>query len=215
MLTRSRTLTSGLLTLNSTCYRQQVNEAEFPILGTEPIVVEFTNTLYGADRHDFLSTAASINHWFAQMSPSLASAEVFCRTAAESDRVRRLRDHVHKLFDAATTGAVPASEAVAVVNDFAAAAPPALTLAWSSDGTRRADWVGTAAGISAVLAKMATTAVELLTTPAMGEITRCSGPGCTLLFVRTHARRRFCHPSCGHRDRQARYYRRHHRGVGP
>jgi hypothetical protein len=34
-----------------------------------------------------------------------------------------------------------------------------------------------------------------------------------MLFVCTHARRRFCHASCGHRDRQARYYRRRHPGA--
>ncbi|MEU4625198.1 CGNR zinc finger domain-containing protein [Actinoplanes sp. NPDC023801] len=37
---------------------------------------------------------------------------------------------------------------------------------------------------------------------------RCEGPGCCVFFVQHHPRRRYCHVSCAHRDRQARSHRR-------
>ncbi|MFF5229693.1 CGNR zinc finger domain-containing protein [Dactylosporangium sp. NPDC000521] len=43
---------------------------------------------------------------------------------------------------------------------------------------------------------------------AAGRSGRCESPACCLFFVQHHPRRRYCHESCAHRDRQARYYRR-------
>ena len=172
---------------------------EFPILGTEPTTVEFANTRYGEGFGtapvDYLRTARLVDQWFA------AVGRPGRHTAEDAARVRELRDHVHVLFAAAATGAVPSSEVIDGVNAFAAAAPPALVLSW---GPRRAVRVDAGTEVTAVLAGLATDAIDLLTT---GTLAKCAG--CTLFFVRTHARRRWCHPTCGHRDRQARYYRRH------
>ncbi|MET0136577.1 MAG: ABATE domain-containing protein [Kibdelosporangium sp.] len=180
---------------------------EFPILGTEPIAVELANTLYGAERLDFLRTTHLVDQWFGQAVPRPRPVR---HSADQAARVRELRDHVHVLLDAAVAGQVPDLAVVSAVNRFAAASPPALTLGWAPDGTRRAGWADTATGFDATLAGLATGAIEVLaaTTPA-----RCSGPGCSMFFVPAHGRRRYCHPSCGHRDRQARYYRRHRTGA--
>jgi predicted RNA-binding Zn ribbon-like protein len=184
---------------------------EFPILGTEPIAVEFANTRYDDGRTDFLRTARLVDQWFAAIADDTAAPAR--HAAAEAAAARALRDHVHALFAAAAAGDVPEPAAVAGVNRCAAASPPALALDWARDGTRRARWTETATGAAAALARIATNAVELLTTPDAGTLARCTGPGCSMLFVRTHARRRFCHSSCGHRDRQARYYRRNRDGA--
>jgi predicted RNA-binding Zn ribbon-like protein len=179
---------------------------EFPILGTEPIAVELANTRYGAEPHDFLRTARLVDQWFAEIARHHDVPAPARHTTAEAARVRALRDHLHALFSASAENAVADPAAVAAVNRCVAAGPPALALTWTSEGTRRAGWTDTGAGVAAVLGRIATNAIELLTAP--DGIARCTGPGCSLVFVRTHARRRFCHPSCGHRDRQARYYRR-------
>ncbi len=42
-----------------------------------------------------------------------------------------------------------------------------------------------------MLARLATDAIELLAT---GTLAKCAD--CTMVFVRTHARRRRCHPTC-------------------
>ena len=50
----------------------------------------------------------------------------------------------------------------------------------------------------------------LLADPAAGRVRGCEGPGCLLLFLPAHPRRRWCSPDlCGNRVRVARHYRRH------
>ncbi|MET9242663.1 ABATE domain-containing protein [Nonomuraea sp. NPDC003709] len=185
---------------------------EFPILGTEPLAVELANTLYGAGeaRIDFLPDARRVGEWFARVSERHGVAVPMGPHAA---RVRMLRDCVHALLSAAVEGRVPDAAPVRRVNDFTAAAPTYLWLDWSG-GAPASRWAstvtGTVAGPAAVLGSIATCCVELLTGPQADRVRRCQGPGCSLFFVQNHPRRRWCHPSCGHRDRQARYYRRQH-----
>lgn len=176
---------------------------EFPILGTEPIAVELANTLYGDGPADLIDTPKLVDEWFA------AIGQPARHTAARARQARSLRDSVHALFSAAADATTPDPRTIAEVNRHAAGHPPALQLDWDRDGTRRARWATTGGDH---LSRIAADAVEVLTSPG-GTLTRCTGPGCSMLFVRTHARRRFCHPSCGHRGRQARYYRRHHPGA--
>ncbi|MER6000452.1 ABATE domain-containing protein [Nonomuraea angiospora] len=181
---------------------------EFPILGTEPLAVELANTLYGAGeaRIDFLPDARRVGEWFAQVSERHGVAVPMGPHAA---RVRMLRDCVHALLSAAVEGRVPDAAQVRRVNDFTAAAPTYLWLDWSG-GAPASRWADTVTGPAAVLGSIATCCVELLTGPQADRVRRCQGPGCSLFFVHNHPRRRWCHPSCGHRDRQARYYRRQH-----
>ena len=121
--------------------------------------------------------------------------------------VRDLRDRVHRLFEAAATGRRPDEADVDELNRLAATAPTTVQLDWQ-DGRPTARRLSRAKD-DAPLGRIAAEAVELL---AGSELWRCEGPGCAMLFVRTHARRRFCYPGCGQRGRQARYYRRK-RGI--
>ncbi|MCP3805115.1 CGNR zinc finger domain-containing protein [Allokutzneria sp. A3M-2-11 16] len=158
---------------------------EYPILGTEPLPVEFANTLYGG--LDCLGTPELAAGWFAAMELE----------AAEPDRARELRDAVYRLL---TEQSELDPDAVQTLNAFAAEVPSVLRL--DSDGKAR--WVTTT---SAVLGRIATCAIELLVDGVVPR--RCAAPDCGVLFVAQHGRRRFCHPSCSGRMRQARYYRRH------
>ncbi len=165
---------------------------EFPILGTEPLAVELANTLYG-DGEDFLHAREWVDEWFAQLG----------QPSVDAGRARALRDSVHRLFTAAVEGVTPDRGDVEVVNAFTT--PTRLELDWSAGGpvARHRD---TATGGAAVLGRIAACSIELLAGP--DALRRCTAPGCSMFFVRNHPRRRWCHPSCGHRDRQARYYRR-------
>ncbi|GAA4441813.1 hypothetical protein GCM10023148_48990 [Actinokineospora soli] len=166
---------------------------EYPILGTEPLPVEFANTLYGGV--DCLSTPELAAGWFAEI--ALAALAAGC--------ARALRDAEHGLLDARSKG-LPLDEAqVETVNAHAAAAPTALRLEPAGDGWE-SRWAETATGPAAVLGRIATCAVELLAGGA--PLRRCAAPDCGVLFVPQHARRRFCHPTCSGRTRQARYHRR-------
>jgi predicted RNA-binding Zn ribbon-like protein len=167
---------------------------EFPILGTEPLPVELANTLYGEE--DLLRTREWADEWFALVG----------QPPVDAGRARRLRDGVHRLFAAAVGGRVPDRADVAVVNAFAT--PTRLELDWSANGFT-ARHVDTTTGDAAVLGRIASCAIELLAGP--DALRRCTAPGCSLFYVRDHPRRRWCNPGCGHRDRQARYYRRKRR----
>ncbi|XVQ14040.1 CGNR zinc finger domain-containing protein [Spirillospora sp. CA-255316] len=184
---------------------------DFPILGTEPLPVELANTLYGegGGRVDFLGEAAWIDLWFASAwnAHGLATAPP-AGMGRGAGRVRALRDGVHDLLSAAADGRTPGQAAVARVNDFARAAPTYPRLDWPAGGAPAVRWLDGTGGDTAVLGRIAACCIELLTGGRAGNLRRCGGPGCSMLFVKNHSRRRWCHPSCGHRDRQARYYRR-------
>ncbi|WP_344586736.1 CGNR zinc finger domain-containing protein [Actinomadura vinacea] len=184
-----------------------MSDPEFPILGTEPFAVELANTLYGSgdQRIDFFQTAEWIDRWFALVAPGHGLAAP--GTAAAHD-VRELRDCVHGLLSAAVERRTPDMAVVERLNGFAMAAPTHLRLEWPVDGGPAARLVDTTTGAAAILGRVAHCCIELLAGPQAGGLRRCRGPGCSLLFVKDHSRRRWCHPSCGHRDRQARYYRR-------
>lgn len=179
--------------------------AEFPILGTEPLVVELANTLYGAGEEeiDFLRTAQGVSQWFARTTEESATA-----MGRDAERVRALRDAVHLLFRAAVDGSAPDRAAIALVNGVAQAAPTSLELDWPQGGKPSTRWRDTTTGSTAALGRIAACCIELLAGPSAENLRRCTAPGCSMFFVRNHSRRRWCHPSCGHRNRQARYYRR-------
>ncbi|MEU4829432.1 ABATE domain-containing protein [Streptosporangium sp. NPDC023615] len=183
---------------------------ELPILGTEPLAVELANTLYGSgeERIDFLRTARRIDEWFASVSAE-HGVTAPAAMGRDAERVRTLRDCVHSLLSAAVDERTPDEASVERLNGFAAAAPTHLRLDWTGAGGPVSRWRDTTVGGTAVLGRIATCCIELLTGPEAGKVRRCQGPGCSLIFMKSHPRRRWCHPSCGHRDRQARYHRRH------
>jgi predicted RNA-binding Zn ribbon-like protein len=189
-----------------------VDDQEFPFLGTEPIAVEFANTVYGigANTVDFFRTADLIEQWFALVpAVSLTPSELGHHAA----RIRALRDAIRIVLSAAADGRVPDQAAVHAVNSAAAAAPTISHMDWDSGCGPTARRLDITVGSTPVLGHIATCCIELVTDPRAGIVRRCEGPDCSLLFIRQHHRRRFCHSSCGHRDRQARYYRRHHTGA--
>lgn len=178
-------------------YDIRVLDAELPILGTEPLVVEFANTLYGDE--DFLGTPELAGSWF-------TAAGV--RPARDTAAARALRDSVHALFTATIDAAALPETAIAYVNTAAARAPTSPQLVRRPAGDLAADRRGAARGDAALLGGLAGACIELLTDDRARLLRRCAGPGCCLFFVQHHKRRRYCHESCAHRDRQARYYRR-------
>lgn len=167
-------------------------DVELPILGTEPLVVEFANSLYGDE--DLLSDL-----WF---------TTVGARPPRDPAAAKILRDSIHALFTATVTGASAPADAIAQVNATAAQAPTYPQLSRQPGGALAADRQGDAAGDAALLGGLATACIDLLTDDRAGLLRRCQSPDCCLFFVQHHPRRRYCHESCAHRDRQARYHRR-------
>ena len=179
---------------------------DLPLLG-EPAPVEFANTLYfsGRTSTDFIASPSLLRLWVTHVKsdPPLPApgpwAPPSVRAAGE------LRDAVRQLFEALALGRAPPVRALRVINQRAAAVAthvelsPRLTAVTRSRGE---------APLDTFLGRMAIDTIVLAASLKPGQLRRCGGPGCAMLFIRDRHRRQWCHESCGHRARQASYYRR-------
>lgn len=185
-----------------------MDDDDLPILG-EPAPVELANSLYldEGEAFDFLASDALARRWFEVAELGVG---MWPRRSKPGDHARllALRDAVADLLDAAQKQAAPSAAAVDEVNACARLAPAVPQLVWTGKGPPGAEVRFAARGVPGLLAQLAVAAIELLSGADAGRLRRCEGPGCSLLFVQHHRRRRFCHESCSHRARQMRYYRR-------
>lgn len=185
-------------------------DAELPLLG-EPPAVELANTLYrdGDVWIEYLADPAAATRWVAAIAPRVGVDGAAVPDVAAAAALRSLRDAVRELFLACLGGQAPSPAAVRTVNDHAQRAPSARRLQWPAEGEPSAavDHLR-AAPLDVVAAVIAGGAIDLVAGPERADLRRCDAPGCGMLFVKDHPRRTWCNPGCGHRARQARYYRR-------
>jgi predicted RNA-binding Zn ribbon-like protein len=175
---------------------------ELPLLG-EPPSVELANTLYGQPAADLLADTRAPRAWAEQVLPGLA---VPTASGWAADLVA-LRDAVRRLLLAAAEARPAAQRDLAVVNRWAAAAPLVRGVVNGEGGPiGRAGRSGPAHHV--LLATVADDCARVLAGAGRHPVRQCTAPGCTMLFVRRHHRRRWCHDGCGHRVRQAAYHRR-------
>lgn len=186
-----------------------LEDVEYPVFG-EPVVIELANTLYldGPTTTDFIETPELAVGWFAG-SPTACLLERPSRLSrAMIARLRLLRDAVHLLISASIDRAIPSPEALQVVNQHSTSMLSSTTLSWSSTTGPVAEDISSAEGFDALLGRLAVDCIRLVSGPDAERLRRCASPGCPMFFLKNHSRRRWCHNSCGHRDRQSRYYRR-------
>ena len=185
---------------------------DLPLLG-ESLSVEIANTLYALDEGiviDVLADPALRRLWLRGVSIGTdLPSDIDDR---ELDELRRIRDAVHELLRCSATKGLPRQSAVDVVNWAALRSPSVAQLSWKRSTSPRAEsssvgdsWLDRLSGSAAV------DAIAVVTGPK--AVRECTGPGCRLLFVAHHGRRRFCHPSCSHRARQAAYTQRNHASI--
>jgi predicted RNA-binding Zn ribbon-like protein len=123
-------------------------------------------------------------------------------------RLVELRTAIRDILTALPDQRTPNPEAVNKINTSAAAAPGAVQLTWSY--CPQQTWTPTnSTTLSATLALFATDAIELVSGPRAQQLRRCEAHGCIRIFLREHARRRWCSDTCGDRVRSARHYQRH------
>lgn len=166
---------------------------EFPTLGEAP-AIELANTRYGptGDTFDYLGTPALARAWVAEVLPHASLDDVAA--------LRELRDAARSALMARAADQLPSAKVIGVLNRHAAAACAHVALTAINDAVRvQVHYRGAAAA----RAQLATSCIELLVQAV--PIRRCKGAGCGLFFAPQHGRRRFCHESCSHRARQARY----------
>ncbi|WP_217197743.1 CGNR zinc finger domain-containing protein [Streptomyces buecherae] len=125
-------------------------------------------------------------------------------------RFHALRDLLGRVVCAELDGRATDAD-LARVNALASAAPPVVRAVRAADGTL----VRTLAArpdCGALLAQVARDAVDLLTDQrARGQLRRCEGEACAVIYLDTSRgrRRRWCSSEvCGNRERVARHRRR-------
>ena len=186
-------------------------------LRNEPLAIELHNTVYAAAGalRDGLADAGSAAAFVGAIAPRLAADGLPGGTGPTAAEFVALRAAVRAALGAAVAGELPDPVALDAINAAAArcaCSPRAVVregrVARSADrhGADRAD---------VVLAAFAADAIDLLAGPLRGEVRACGAPGCVLLYVRDHPRRRWCSNACGNRARQARHYRRTHPAAPP
>lgn len=185
-----------------------VTSDDLPLLG-EPLPIEFANTAYGSneDRVGFLLDAELVRLWFGSVAtaPRLPAR----LRAADVTAIQELRDATRAVLCALVDGVDVPERPVVTLNAHAARAPQVAFLA-----PRQAGFGGLsvgarteATGLDTVLGALANATIALVASD-VARLRRCDSADCMMLFVQQHRRRRWCHPSCGHRAHQANYYRR-------
>lgn len=184
-----------------------------PVMG-QALPIELMSTVW-ADRHgayDSLATDAGTVRWINGLHGRLVPGGSPSEPARE--RLRQLRDAVrrvaaHLTSDPRERAGSPLSDvqsAIEEINTAATLAPVVPVLRLAGDGTVSADHSLTGDGLVAALA---TSAVDLFSSPEAAALRACLAPGCVLYFIKDHPRREWCSAACGNRARAARHYARH------
>jgi predicted RNA-binding Zn ribbon-like protein len=183
-----------------------------PLTG-EPLALDLVNTVASppGGEADLLESADDLRAWLAAERDRLDITDGQIHLSA----VRALRAHITRAVEAARDSTPPPLEALRAITDAQRNAPAYQELGWNGQAitvtTRRP---GNATAV--LLAQLAEAAATLLASPAIGLVRRCEGPGCRLLFLPAHPRRRWCSPAtCGNRARVARYYQLHKENKTP
>ncbi|MEU3274890.1 ABATE domain-containing protein [Saccharomonospora sp. NPDC006951] len=188
--------------------------AELVALTGEPLALDFVNTVPETPDGpiDLLATRAQLRTWLdceAGRFPELGGIDVSGVSSADMAVLHTLRGHVAAAIESARGGAVPKARALSGINAALRGAPKVGELV-VREGNLRALERRQGSAASAIAARIAEAAAELLTSPGVTKIRQCDASFCVLLFLPAHPRRRWCSPTlCGNRVRVARYYQRH------
>jgi predicted RNA-binding Zn ribbon-like protein len=177
-----------------------------PLIG-EPLALDLVNTVVSppGGEVDLLDSADGLRAWLAAERDRLDITDGQIDLSA----VQALRAHITSAVEAARASNPPPLDALRAITDAQRNAPAYQELGWNGHAiavtTRRP---GNATAV--LLAQFAEAAATLLASPAIRLVRRCEGPGCRMLFLPAHPRRRWCSPAtCGNRARVARYYQLH------
>ena len=192
----------------------QATPADFPLIG-EPLALDLINTrVHTPDGDDdLLSSPDALAAWLQAQAERLPQPDAPL-TSGDVAAVQAIREQVRTAIDHARHRRRPPAGALHALNDAQRKAPSFQELSW--DGARVVATVRRSVPYTERLcAELAQAASELLTSPSLATVRACDGPGCVLLFLPAHPRRRWCSPAlCGNRVRVARYYERHKQREG-
>ncbi|BBZ77548.1 hypothetical protein MANY_28850 [Mycolicibacterium anyangense] len=183
--------------------------AGFVVAG-EPLAVDLADTLITVHSPptDLLADEQTCRLWWELQADRLPPGA----PAPPLDATIAVRAAIRGILDARLAGVPPGDAAVDQVNQILARVPSTRQLVHAASG-----WsIVTSRHASAerpydlALAAVADSLADLLVSPAADRLRQCQNPVCSMLFVATDARRKFCTQNiCANRTRVARHYRRH------
>ncbi|MGP3937319.1 CGNR zinc finger domain-containing protein [Nonomuraea sp. KM88] len=176
-----------------------------PVPGEDDFVsLAFVNTRFDrpAGPHEALSTAPAARAWLHDRGLLPADAPLGERRL---HLLRSMRDWLRALFEAHISGTPPAAETLDRFNAALAASPATLGLQWPATGPKQTTGSRPGDALTQALARLAEDVMTLLTGPEAAKLASCAAPGCTRVFLRSHAARRWCSDRCGNRVRVARH----------
>jgi predicted RNA-binding Zn ribbon-like protein len=182
----------------------------------DALALDLANTVYmsrGKDL-DALVGPADLQKWTAKLtprlpiSPSAGWADGLAADDADLEEFRTLRDAIRSVAADVVTGKPPAAMHVEAMNAAAARAPRRPVLSLGPDGSLHKDAVSDATTMQTVLSALADDAIDLFGGNRRQLLRACQAPNCPAYFLKDHARREWCGPSCGNRVRAARAYRK-------
>lgn len=188
---------------------EKAQEAGFFVAG-EPLAVDLADTIITSREPvvDLLADEATCQFWWDLQHDRLPDGSPVPSLALTVE----LRQAVREILDAHIAGVAPPGDAVEHVNSVAASVSSTRQLVQTSRGWLASTTRHPPAGrrYQLALAEVAESLIDLLIGPTANRVRRCLNPACSMLFVATDARRRFCTQNiCANRTRVARHYHRH------
>ncbi len=197
------------------------NAARLQLVGGE-LCLDFTNTSGNhADDHpsEHLTSYADLVAW-SQHAGIISDHTARRLTQAAADHSASaqqvledaiaLREAMYRVFSATSTGSAPKRADLEVLNDALSKAMAHPRLVATEDGYVW-DWKHEEDALDQMLAPIARSAADLLTSNDLGRVRECSGDTCGWLFIdqsKNHSRRWCAMNDCGNRAKARRHYKR-------
>lgn len=178
----------------------------FPLLG-ERLCIDLVNTHRLCDGRtvDLLDSRAALAHWLRAQAGRIRWHGQ--PDAADLVALQATRDAITPLLRAAAAHVQPPQQDITLFNTLLARPRPVPRLDWTEPAKARCA-VATGDQRAVLEHQILDDALTLLTGTEAGRVRQCAHPGCILLFVANHPRRRWCSATtCGNRARVARHYR--------
>jgi predicted RNA-binding Zn ribbon-like protein len=182
-----------------------IREAGFVLMG-EPLAIDLANTIKTAavPQVDLLGDDARNTAFWSFEShrlPEFAGVPSLTESHA-------LRSALHSLLTRVESGAAPEAWAVSYVNEVSRRARFATELVIERPSiVTKTHWQADDPADIA-LSAVAQSAIDLVTGPLASRLRVCAAPQCSMMFVATNSKRRWCTPNgCGNRERVARHSR--------
>jgi len=180
---------------------------------TDTLAIDFVNSVDcpGCRAGDALESRATATRWVRTklrgVDPRVGSDDL--------EVLRRLRDDLRRVVEAAVDGTSPPASSLARINRSAAVPARRSVLRWARGRWTVEDRVASLPTSDWLSSLIARSAIDLIGAGSSPKIRRCEGPGCVHFLLARRAQQRWCSPTgCGNRARVQRHYRRLHPAGG-